>query len=133
MTNYFDAKKDAEIAPRQQTAMGVVTAKVTGKNGSIYFKFPYSSDHIFPYHEVYYTDSESGNNGFSVGQQVRVYFDPSNPWTGSLSDFHESSEKHQRYWKLWLAASIVSGSFAGFCWPRFRRRDNDADESAPDQ
>jgi hypothetical protein len=131
-TNFYYAKRDAEIAPRQESAIGVITAKVTGKDGSIYFRFPYR-DHFYPYRERLYDDSESGGSGFTVGQQVSVYFDPINPWTGSLSDFRVSSERRSQDWKLLLAASIISGSFAVFCWPRMKERQREISESATDR
>jgi len=120
--NFYDARRDADIAPREQSAMGVITDKTTGKNGSIYFRFPYSSDHIFSYHDVYYNDSEEGGKGFNVGQKVKVYFDPNNPWTGSLSDFRESSNRHARNGRLLLACAILSGVAGVFCLFRARGR-----------
>ena len=133
MTNYYRAKEDAEIAPREQSAMGIVTAKTTGKNASIDFRFPYSSDHIFPYHERYYNDSERGGNGFNVGQQVRVYFDPNNPWKGSLSDFQVSSKRRARIWKLMFTTAIISAAAAIYCLPRARERQSEIEAFETDQ
>jgi hypothetical protein len=133
ISNYYHAKGDAEIAPREQSAMGVITAKIGGRESSVYFRFPYGSDHIFPYHELYYDDSESGGNGFNVGQQVRVYFDPNNPWKGSLSDFQVSSKRRARNWKLLITAAIISAAAAIYCLPRARERQSEIEAFETDQ
>jgi hypothetical protein len=132
MTNFYYAKRDAEIAPRQQSAMGIITAKIGGKQSSIYYRFP-CPDRYYPYLVRYYDDSESGGSGFNVGQQVRVYFDPIHPWAGSLSDFYVSSERHRMKWKFSLASSIISGLFAGFCGSRALERKREINVSATDQ
>jgi hypothetical protein len=131
-TNFYQAKTDAEIAPRQQSAMGVITAKVTGKGSTIYFRFAYR-DSFYPYRERLYADSESGGSGFNVGQQVRVYFDPIDPWEGSLSDFYVASERRSRNWRLLLSVSIISGATAGFCLSRALERRREIAASAAEQ
>jgi len=123
MSKFLAQTRDAAIAPRQQSATGVITSMTSGNGSTYYYRFPYRG--------AFYNDSSKGDSGErSAGDQVVVYFDPDNPLLSSLNDFHASSLRHGREWKLLLAFSVILASFAAYCWPRTRKRKREADKSS---
>jgi hypothetical protein len=108
ISNYYYAKKDAEIAPRQQSTLGVITYVVRGKGSIYYFKFSYKN-HT-------YDNSERGGFDLSEGDQVTVYFDPINPKSSSMTDFYELSAMHNQQWQRSLGGSFAFLAVTAFCW-----------------
>jgi hypothetical protein len=119
ISNYYDAKRDAEIAPRQQSALGVITYVV--RKGSIYyFEFSYKN-HI-------YDNSERGGFNHSEGDQVTVYFDPINPKSSSMTDFYELSAMHNDQWQRSLGGSFAFLAVTAFCWTQWIARKKEIEQ-----
>ena len=114
ISNFYHAKKDTEIAPRQQSALGVVTYVARGKSRTYYFKFSYKNRE--------YGNSEAGGFDLSEGDQVKVYFDPINPDFSDMIDFYELAARHNHQWPISLGGSFFSLAMTAFCWTQLIAR-----------
>ena len=75
---------DRQIAERQQTASGIVTAHEPANHNRYGYKFQVDGK--------LYTGWESPTKAeLVIGQQVTVFYDPQDPSKNALTDFHDVS------------------------------------------
>ena len=73
---------DSQIAGRQQTASGIVTAHEPANHNRYGYKFQVNGKS--------YTGWESPTGSeLAIGKQVTVFYDPQNPSRSALTDFHD--------------------------------------------
>ena len=73
-------ERDRNIATREQTTQGVITAHEPANHN----RFGY----VFSVNGKTFTGWESpGKDGLNIGQQVLVYYDPLNPSKNALTEF----------------------------------------------
>jgi Protein of unknown function (DUF3592) len=73
---------DSQIAGRQQTASGIVTAHEPANHNRYGYKFQVDGKS--------YTGWESPTESkLAIGKQVTVFYDPQNPGRNALTDFHD--------------------------------------------
>jgi hypothetical protein len=77
-------RTDSQIAGRQQTASGIVTAYEPSNHNQYGYKFEVDGKS--------YTGWESPKRReLAIGRQVIVFYDPQNPSRNALTDFHDVS------------------------------------------
>ena len=77
-------RTDIQIAERQQTTSGVITAHEPSNHNQYVYKFEVGGRP--------YTGRQSPKSDeLSVGKEVVVFYDPQNPSRNALSDFHDVS------------------------------------------
>jgi len=75
-------KVDRDVATREQTAQGVITAHEPANHN----RYGY----VFSVNGKNFTGWESpGKDGLEIGKQVLVYYDPLNPIKNSLTEFRD--------------------------------------------
>jgi hypothetical protein len=78
------SRTDRQVAGRQQTTSGTITAYDPGNHNQYGYKFEVAGRG--------YTGWESPKHDeLAVGKEVVVYYDPQNPSRNSLTDFHDLS------------------------------------------
>lgn len=73
-----------QIAGRQQTTSGIVTAHEPANHNRYGYKFEVDSKAYVGWQVPVHSD-------LAIGQQVIVFYDPQNPGRDSLTDFHDLS------------------------------------------
>jgi hypothetical protein len=86
----FDSHRDHLIAARQQSTIGVVTAYEPSNHNQCSYTFEFQG-------KQYRGESSSPTATTSIGQQVQVYFDRSDPATNSLTDFESESRNNEGF------------------------------------
>lgn len=77
-------RTDSQVAGRQQTASGIVTAHEPANHNRYGYKFEVDGKS--------YTGWESPKGSeLAIGKQVIVFYDPQNPSRNALTDFHDVS------------------------------------------
>ena len=77
-------RTDSQIAGRQQTASGIVTAHEPANHNRYGYKFEVDGKS--------YTGWESPTRSeLAIGKQVIVFYDPQDPSRNALTDFHDVS------------------------------------------
>jgi hypothetical protein len=78
----YNAWKDAQIAKRQQTTVGIIDGYDPPNHNQYSYTFSANG------HRFTGWDSPS-HHDFSLGQQITVYYDPTDPPGNSAYDFHD--------------------------------------------
>jgi hypothetical protein len=75
---------ESQIAGRQQTTSGIVTAHEPANHNRYGYKFEVNG-------KTYTGWQTPGNDELAIGKQVTVFYDPRNPIRSALTDFHDLS------------------------------------------
>ena len=75
---------ESQIARRQQTTSGIVTAHEPANHNQYSYKFEVDG-------KAYTGWQSPKDNELAIGKQVIVFYDPQNPSRNSLTDFHDLS------------------------------------------
>jgi hypothetical protein len=79
-----ESRTESQIAGRQQSSSGIVTAHEPANHNRFGYKFEVSGKK--------YTGWQSpGSDELAIGKQVIVFYDPQNPSRNALRDFHDLS------------------------------------------
>jgi hypothetical protein len=106
----LDSRKDAAIASRQQTTFGHIAAHEPSNHDMYRYKFQAADEERSGLSNLPYDHAD-------IGEEVKVYFDPSDPASNSLIDYSERSERDKSLVPFLL---VGSGALATFillaCW-----------------
>ena len=78
------SRTESQIAGRQQTTSGIVTAHEPANHNRFGYKFQANG-------KTYTGWQSPGNGELAIGKQVVVFYDPQSPGRSALTDFHELS------------------------------------------
>jgi hypothetical protein len=81
----FSPRPYQKAAHRQQTAVGIVKTHDPGNHNQYGYEFSVGG-------KAYSGSQIPGNNGYQIGQEVLVYFDPLDPRLNSLTNFSDATE-----------------------------------------
>jgi hypothetical protein len=79
-----ESRTASQIAGRQQTTSGIVTAHEPANHNRYGYKFEVDG-------KAYAGWQSPKDNELAIGKQVIVFYDPQNPSRNSLTDFHDLS------------------------------------------
>ena len=79
-----ESRTDSQIAGRQQTAPGIVTAHEIANHNQYGYKFDVDG-------KAYTGWQSPKDDELAMGKHVTVFYDPQNPSRNSLTDFHDLS------------------------------------------
>src|SRR5215471_8314795 len=79
-----ESRIESQIAGRQQTTSGLVTADEPANHNRYGYKFDVNG-------RIYTGWQSPGNDQLAIGKQVIVFYDPQNPSRSALTDFHDLS------------------------------------------
>lgn len=79
-----ESRTERQIAGRQQTTFGTVTAHEPANHNRYGYKFELDG-------KAYTGWQSPGHDDLAIGKQVIVFYDPQNPGQNSLTDFHDLS------------------------------------------
>jgi hypothetical protein len=79
-----EARTESQIAGRQQTTSGMVTAHEPSNHNRYGYRFQVNG-------KTYDGWQSPGNDELAIGKQVIVFYDPQNPTRSALTDFHDLS------------------------------------------
>jgi hypothetical protein len=79
-----ELRTEGQIARRQQTTSGIVTAHEPANHNSYGYRFDVDG-------KAYAGWQSPGNDELAIGKQVIVFCDPQDPSRNALTDFHDLS------------------------------------------
>jgi len=79
-----ESRTESQIAGRQQTTSGIVTAHEPANHNRYGYRFEVNG-------KTYNGWQSPGNDELAIGKQVTVFYDPQNPTRSALTDFHNLS------------------------------------------
>jgi len=79
-----ESTRESQIAERQQTTSGIVTAHEPSNHNRYGYRFEVAG-------RAYTGWQIPKDEELAIGKQVIVFYDPQNPSRNALTDFHESS------------------------------------------
>lgn len=79
-----ESRTETQIAGRQQTTSGIVTAHEPANHNRYGYRFEVNG-------KTYNGWQSPGNDELAIGKQVTVFYDPQNPTRSALTDFHDLS------------------------------------------
>ena len=79
-----ESRRESQIAGRQQTTLGIVTAHEPANHNRYGYRFQVND-------KTYNGWQSPGNDELAIGKQVIVFYDPQNPTRSALTDFHDLS------------------------------------------
>lgn len=79
-----ESRTESQIAGRQQTTSGIVTAHEPANHNRYGYEFEVNG-------KTFTGWQSPGNDELAIGKQVIVFYDPQNPSRSALSDFHDLS------------------------------------------
>jgi hypothetical protein len=118
-SSLHDLNRDEVVAPRQLSTIGTLTGGPAGRN-SYGYTFSLGEASYNGWGSVYGPDPK-------IGQQFRVYYDPSDPSVNALAPFEYSSR--QRAWDIAIGllttfvVAAVSAVSIRICWRLWDRSD----------
>ena len=107
----IDAHGDSKIASRERTAQGTVTAHDPANHDSYEYRYTVDGRSYSAWQMPYRVD-------WHVGQQVVVYYDPTNPGVSSLVEFAQLSEDARA--PIPMAMLGIGGVLGFICYRRLR-------------